>query len=152
MAMDTGAEVDLGVPALLPEDYIPDVNVRLTLYKRLSTAADAEALRELKVEMIDRFGLLPPAAETLCGLAELRMRADGLGILRLTGAAELARVDFAPEPKVDPMAIIRLIQTQPNRYKFDGKSRLTVHWDAEAAEARLSAAADVLDALSAPVG
>ena len=151
-AMDTGAEVDLGVPALLPEDYIPDVNLRLTLYKRLSTAADADALRELKVEMIDRFGLLPPPADTLCGVAELRMRAEALGILRLTASEELARIDFAPEPKVDPMAVIRLIQTEPARYRFDGKSRLTVHWATPTAEQRLAQAHAVLDALGPPTG
>ncbi|KAG1239407.1 hypothetical protein G6F68_018649 [Rhizopus microsporus] len=60
-----GAEVELHVPALIPEDYLPDVHTRLTLYKRISSARDSDALRELQVEMIDRFGLLPDAAKHL---------------------------------------------------------------------------------------
>ena len=147
MAMDSGAEVDLGLPALLPEDYVPDVNVRLTLYKRLSTAADTAALRELKVEMIDRFGLLPPAAETLCAITALRMRCDALGIARLLGAAEVGRFEFTDTPNIEPMNIITLIQTHPKTHRFDGKSKLTVGWDAESAEARIEAAHAVLDAL-----
>ena len=148
MAMDSGAEVDLGLPALLPEDYIPDVNVRLTLYKRLSTVNDEAGLREMKVEMIDRFGLLPEAAETLCAVTALRTRCDTLGITRLLGAAELGRFEFSAQPNIEPMNIIKLIQAHPRSHKFDGKSKLSVGWDAESADARIDAAHAVLDALA----
>ncbi|KAG0741362.1 hypothetical protein G6F24_016733 [Rhizopus arrhizus] len=77
-----GAEVELHVPALIPEDYLPDVHTRLTLYKRISSARDSDALRELQVEMIDRFGLLPDAAKHLFAIAELKLKAT-LGIRKL---------------------------------------------------------------------
>ncbi|MGD8430297.1 MAG: transcription-repair coupling factor, partial [Ectothiorhodospiraceae bacterium] len=66
-----GAEVDLRIPALLPEDYLPDVHSRLVLYKRIANASDRDQLRELQVEMIDRFGLLPEPAKNLFRLTEL---------------------------------------------------------------------------------
>lgn len=151
MAMDSGAEVDLGLPALLPEDYIPDVNVRLTLYKRLSTVTDEAGLREMKVEMIDRFGLLPPATETLCAVTALRMRCDAMGVAKLLGAAEVGRFEFTDKPDIEPMNIIRLIQRHPKTHKFDGKRKLSVGWDAESADARIDAAHAVLDALAGKV-
>src|SRR5699024_4499377 len=76
-------EVELGATALLPEDYIPDVHMRLVLYKRISTASDTNALRALKIELIDRFGLLPPATETLFAVTALRLSAHALGVAKV---------------------------------------------------------------------
>ncbi|MGL5198217.1 MAG: TRCF domain-containing protein, partial [Aeromonas veronii] len=78
--MSQHTEVELRLPALLPDDYIPDVNMRLSMYKRIASAADEQELRELKVELIDRFGLLPEATKTLLELAAFRQRATALGI------------------------------------------------------------------------
>ncbi len=78
--LDHGPVIELGVPALLPEDYMPDVHMRLIQYKRIASAEDSEALRELQVEMIDRFGLLPDPAKTLFRIAELRVNLVTIGI------------------------------------------------------------------------
>ena len=75
-----GAEVELHIPALIPDDYLPDVHTRLTLYKRIASATNTEALRELQVEMIDRFGLLPDQVKHLYAVAELKLAATALGI------------------------------------------------------------------------
>ncbi len=119
-----GAEVELHVPALIPEDYLPDVHTRLTLYKRISAARDTEALRELQVEMIDRFGLLPEPTKNLFAIAELKLEAQRLGIRKLEIGEKSGRVQFVPQPQIDPMAIIRMIQSQPKRYQMDGGDKL----------------------------
>ena len=121
-----GTEVDLGAPALLPEDYVPDVHHRLILYKRISNAKDSEGLRELKIELIDRFGLLPPQTERLFDVMRLRLRAEMLGIERLELGAGGGRIIFANEPNVDPMALIQLIQRDSDIYRFDGKKVLRI--------------------------
>src|SRR5690606_31618811 len=105
-----GAEVELHTPALIPDDYLPDVHARLTLYKRISSARDAEGLRELQVEMIDRFGLLPDPVKYLFAIAELKQRASELGIRKIDIGASGGRVQFVEKPSIDPMAIINLVQ------------------------------------------
>ena len=121
-----GTEVDLGVPALLPQDYVPDVHQRLILYKRIATAQDAGALRELKVELIDRFGLLPPQTENLFDVIALKQRCDVLGIERLDMNAAGGRLLFSTQPNIDTMAVINMIQRKPDIYRFDGKQTFRV--------------------------
>ncbi|MDH5832962.1 transcription-repair coupling factor [Luteimonas kalidii] len=146
-----GADVELHVPALIPEDYLPDVHTRLTLYKRVSSARDAGELRELQVEMIDRFGLLPPAAKHLFAIAELRLDATALGIRKLDLGASGGRLQFVEQPAVDPMAVIRLIQGQPAHYRMDGPDKLRITLDLPDFETRQKAARGLLIAL-APSG
>ncbi|NND90949.1 MAG: transcription-repair coupling factor [Granulosicoccus sp.] len=121
-----GTEVDLGVPALLPEDYVPDVHQRLILYKRISNAPDSEALREMKIELIDRFGLLPEQTERLFDVMRLRIRCEHLGIERLELNAVGGRIVFSTDPNIDPMALIQLIQRNSSTYRFDGKQILRI--------------------------
>lgn len=142
-----GADVELRVPSLIPEDYLPDVHTRLTLYKRISGARDAEQLRELQVEMIDRFGLLPDAAKHLFAIAELKLRATHLGIRKLDLGDKGGRVHFVEKPNVDPMTIIRLIQGQPKLYKMEGPDKLRMTLDLPDASARVLAARGILTAL-----
>ncbi|GAB3388470.1 transcription-repair coupling factor [Lysobacter fragariae] len=142
-----GAEVELHVPALIPEDYLPDVHTRLTLYKRISGARDAEELRELQVEMVDRFGLLPDAAKHLFAIAELKQRSTALGIRKLDLGDKGGRLQFIERPSVDPMAVIRLIQGQPKLYQMDGPDKLRVKLELPDAASRLSAARGLLTML-----
>ncbi|MBW3551051.1 MAG: transcription-repair coupling factor [Proteobacteria bacterium] len=139
-----GAEVELHVPALIPEDYLPDVHTRLTLYKRISGARDIEELRELQVEMIDRFGLLPDPARYLFAIAELKLQATALGIRKLDIGEKSGRVQFTDKPAVDPMAIIQLIQGQPKLYQMDGPDKLKLKLELPDAPARLAAAKGLL--------
>jgi transcription-repair coupling factor (superfamily II helicase) len=142
-----GADVELHVPALIPDDYLPDVHTRLTLYKRISGARDADELRELQVEMIDRFGLLPDAAKHLFAIAELKQRATTLGIRKLDLGEKGGRVQFVEKPNVDPMAIIKLIQGQPKLYRMEGPDKLRMTLELPDAQSRLLAARGIVTAL-----
>jgi transcription-repair coupling factor (superfamily II helicase) len=142
-----GADVELHVPALIPDDYLPDVHTRLTLYKRISSARDAQQLRDLQVEMIDRFGLLPDPAKHLFATAELKLDATRLGLRKLDLGPAGGRVQFIDKPKVDPMAVIQLIQKQPKHYQMDGPDKLKVKLDLPDATSRLQAARGLLTAL-----
>ncbi|MFM5810531.1 transcription-repair coupling factor [Aeromonas veronii] len=122
--MSQHTEVELRLPALLPDDYIPDVNMRLSMYKRIASAADEQELRELKVELIDRFGLLPEATKTLLELAAFRQRATALGIRRVEMSERGGYLDFTQETKVNPAYLVKLLSSQPRVYKMDGPTRL----------------------------
>jgi len=119
-------EVDLGMSALIPESYVPDVHTRLVLYKRIAETRDETALDELKVEMIDRFGLLPPQAEFLFETARLRQQGEHLGLVKIRVGAKSATLDFGPLPKLEPIKLIKLIQGQPKVYKLEGQKRLNI--------------------------
>ncbi|MBZ0088684.1 MAG: transcription-repair coupling factor [Thermomonas sp.] len=147
-----GADVDLHVPALIPDDYLPDPHLRLTLYKRISAAPDSEALRDLQIEMIDRFGLLPDATKHLFATAELKLDATRLGIRKLDLAAVGGRIHFVEKPAVDPMAVIQLIQGQPRHYRMDGPDKLRISLDLPDTASRFSAARGLLTALAPNIG
>ncbi|MBT8765185.1 transcription-repair coupling factor [Metapseudomonas boanensis] len=115
-----GPEINLRLPALIPEDYLPDVHARLILYKRIASAADEEGLKELQVEMIDRFGLLPEPTKNLVRLTQLKLQAEKLGIRKVDAGPQGGRIEFAADTCVDPLVLIKLIQGQPKRYKFEG--------------------------------
>jgi transcription-repair coupling factor (superfamily II helicase) len=119
-------EVDLGVAALIPDSYVPDVHTRLVLYKRIAETREEHALDELKVEMIDRFGLLPPQAEYLFETARLRQQGEQLGLARIRIGAKSATLDFGPQPRLEPVKLIKLIQAQPKVYKLEGQQRLNI--------------------------
>jgi transcription-repair coupling factor (superfamily II helicase) len=137
-------EVDLGVSALIPDDYVPDVHMRLVLYKRASEAPSEEALDELKVEMIDRFGLLPRQAEALLEAARVRIAGEALGLSKVRAGSRSAVLDFGPEPQIETPRLIRLIQGQPKVYKLEGQKRLQVNAVLDPPEGR---AAQVLNLL-----
>ncbi|MCC7412254.1 MAG: transcription-repair coupling factor [Gammaproteobacteria bacterium] len=136
--LDAGPEIDLGVAALIPEDYLPDVHARLTFYKRLATAADEQSLRGLAEEMIDRFGSLPVPARNLFRIAALKIKAARIGVRRIDMGAEGGRIQFDTEPCVDAAAIIRLIQTQTDDYRLDGREKLRIRKSLPDVEARFA--------------
>jgi transcription-repair coupling factor (superfamily II helicase) len=137
------------MPALIPDDYLPDVHTRLTLYKRIASAADEEGLRELQVEMIDRFGLLSAATKNLFAIASLKLRAAALGIRKFDLGAAGGRITFRAKPEVDPATIIRLIQQKPRVYKLDGQDRLRITLELPEPADRLRVAGELLEMLSA---
>jgi len=142
-----GVEVDLRIPALLPEDYLPDVHARLVLYKRIAGAADSEALRDLQIEMIDRFGLLPPPAKNLFRLAEIRLKAQALGLTKVEAGPQGGVLVFSEQPAVDPMRVIKLIQQRPTVYKLEGQQRLRFKQTLEDAELRIKTVEELIDSL-----
>ncbi|MDX1549885.1 MAG: TRCF domain-containing protein, partial [Lysobacter spongiicola] len=109
---------------------------------------DADQLRELQVEMIDRFGLLPDAAKHLFAIAELKLESTRLGIRKIDLGPTGGRVEFIEKPNVDPMSIIKLIQGQPKLYQMDGPDRLRLKLELPDAAARLAAARGLLAMLA----
>jgi transcription-repair coupling factor (superfamily II helicase) len=145
--LDTHAEIDLHIPALIPDDYLPDVHARLVMYKRIASAANEEELRELQVEMIDRFGLLPEPAKNLFQVTGLKLKARPLGIRKIEAGPAGGRIIFNAEPNVDPCTIIQLIQTQPRTYKLDGQDKLRFTLAMPDNAARIRQVGEVLDKL-----
>ncbi|MES9831637.1 MAG: transcription-repair coupling factor [Candidatus Thiodiazotropha sp. DIVDIV] len=145
--LDHGTEIELSIPALLPEDYLPDVHSRLVLYKRIASAKDKAELRELQVEMIDRFGLLPDAAKNLFSITELKLRAHPLGIRKIEAGPKGARLLFDESPRFDPASLIRLIQQKPQVYRFEGNDKLRYHTPLENPDNRVEKIHDLLDRL-----
>lgn len=142
-------DVELHLPALIPDDYLPDVNTRLTLYKRIASARNDDELRELQVEMIDRFGLLPDPIKHLFAVTSLKLAATPLGIRKIEVGASGGRVIFRPKPAIEPLTVIRLIQSQPRVYSLDGQDKLKFKMPLEGAAERLRAAGDLLAMLGA---
>ena len=141
------AEVELHIPALIPDDYLADVHTRLTLYKRIASARDSDRLRELQVEMIDRFGLLPDPVKNLFAVTELKLRATQLGIRKIDLGAQGGRVLFRAEPNIEPMTVIKMIQAQPRVYSLDGQDKLKLRMEMPGAAERLRSAQELLTAL-----
>ncbi len=149
LTSDRDTEIELHIPALIPDDYLPDVDARLTLYKRIASARDEDALRELQVEMIDRFGLLPDQIKNLFAVTSLKLRATAYGIRKLDLGERGGRVVFVAKPDIDPLTIIQLIQSTPQIYALDGADKLRVRMELPGAKERLRAARELLDALGA---
>ena len=146
--MQAATDVQLHIPALIPDEYIPDVHTRLTLYKRISSTDTPEELRELQVEMIDRFGLLPEPTKNLFTVAEFKQQAIQLGISKLELGEQSGRLVFEKKPKVDPSMLIQLIQKQPTKYTLDGPDTLRIKQVLADPADRCNAARGLLMALS----
>lgn len=139
-----GAEIDLGLPALLPSDYLPDVHARLVMYKRIASAATANDLKELQVEMIDRFGLLPEPAKNLLEITELKLKVQSYGIRKIEAGPASGRILFDASPTIDPGNLIRLIQQKPKEFKLDGSDKLRFYRDMAEPQRRLRQVNEVI--------
>jgi transcription-repair coupling factor (superfamily II helicase) len=143
-----GPEIDLHVPSLLPEAYLPDVHARLVLYKRIS-AVDSEAeLDDLQAETVDRFGLLPEPAKNLFRIARLRIAAAKLEVERLDVSPAGGSVTFAASTPIDPGALILMVQRSGRSMRFDGPSKLRFSGQHDEAEQRFDAAERLLGGLA----
>jgi transcription-repair coupling factor (superfamily II helicase) len=118
------AEINLRFPALLPDAYSPDVHERLTLYKRLANCEDEDALRLMQEELIDRYGEMPPQAQALMETHRLRLAGKPLGVAKLDAGSNSISLQFVPKPPIDPIKIIKLIQTDRS-FKLAGQDKLT---------------------------
>jgi transcription-repair coupling factor (superfamily II helicase) len=142
-----GTEVNLRISALIPDSYLPDVHNRLMLYKRISNAKTQDELNELQVEMIDRFGLLPEPTKNLFAVTALKLEAEALGICKIDAGPAGGRVEFGSETKVDPMRLVKMIQTQPRKFKLEGADKLRFLLPSETAAERLQLLHDLLATL-----
>ncbi|ARP95950.1 transcription-repair coupling factor [Bordetella genomosp. 13] len=139
-------EVNLHSPALLPADYCPDVHGRLAIYKRLSHAQDEDDLIRIQEELIDRFGKLPEAAQTLLATHRLRLAAQPLGIVKIDASETQALMQFGPKTTVEPVRMVELVQKQ-RHIRFSGQDRLRAEIKAPQIQARVDAVRGVLRAL-----
>jgi len=142
------ADIELRVPALLPDDYLGDVNMRLSFYKRIAAAESKSELDELKVELIDRFGLLPDATKNLLQIAELRLLVEPLKVVRIDAGTQGGFIEFSPKAQVNPDKFIQLIQKEPIVYRFDGPLKFKFMKDLSDNKVRLEFVADLLKAIA----
>jgi len=100
------ADVALDIPAFLPDDYIPSQDAKLDVYRRLTTIAESAAIEDVRLEIRDRFGPLPPAAEAFFHVAQLRLLGAALGVEGIMVRADEARVTFRDDavPRMKPLA------------------------------------------------
>jgi transcription-repair coupling factor (superfamily II helicase) len=118
-------DVNLGVPALLPEDYCPDVHERLSLYKRFAGTHDFSELMGLREELVDRFGDLPDPAKSFYETHRLRLEMSGFGIKKIDAGATAIQITFIPNPPIDSLRIIQLVQSN-KQVLLNGQDRLKV--------------------------
>jgi len=145
-----GPEVETGLPVLIPEDYMPDVFMRLVQYKRIANASTLAELEELQVEMINRFGLLAEPTKALFGVTWLKLLAADIGVEKLQAAAHGGSIRFGRDAGVDAEALVRLVADWPQRYSLDGPYRLRFKWEpAVAADERIGKLEQLLGKLGA---
>jgi transcription-repair coupling factor (superfamily II helicase) len=144
-----GPEIEIGIAALIPEDYMPDVHMRLVHYKRIANCRSNIELESLQIELIDRFGLLPPPLKTLFAITALKLLAEQLGIAKIRAGAEGGNVTFAQRSRVDPTRLLRLIEGDSKRYRLDGPYKLKFSWTLENPDKRIAALDKLLRRLGA---
>lgn len=145
--MYQGPEIDLRISAIIPEDYIGDIHNRLIMYKRISNAKDKQQLHELQIELIDRFGLLPPPVKHLLLITDLKLKAQQMGVLKISAGAQQGKIDFNENPSIDPGVLISLIQVHAKRYQMEGPQRLRFTLDGTTPEERIFEIHSLLDKL-----
>ena len=143
-ALDQGIEVNMHLPALIPDDYLPDVNMRLTLYKRLADCKTPLDLHELQVEMIDRFGLLPEPAKVLFQLAELKQIGEKLGLKKIEAGPNGGRLQFTPKTQVEPITIIKMVQKEPDTFRLQSNDQLSFTMPMDDAKQRFESVNNIL--------
>ncbi len=141
-------EIELHLPAFLPESYVSDVHVRLVLYKRIASAADGASLDELTAELGDRFGPLPAPAQSLLRIARLKLRARELGVRRLDLGPQGGYVQFERENGIDPATVIRLVQREAREFRLEGPLKLRVSRPLAEEPKRFEFAGELLERLA----
>ena len=142
-------EIELRLPALIPEDYIFDVSLRLSLYKRIASCKNKRQLDDVQVELIDRFGLLPQPAKNLIHIAKLRLKAQTIGVSRIEVSDKGGSIEFNDDTCVDHMLIIGLVQKQPTMYKMVPPNKLKFSRVNEGDQARFNLITNLLNDLTA---
>lgn len=142
-------EINLHAPALLPDDYCGDVHLRLSFYKKLATAKNVDQIDRLLEEIVDRFGKLPPQAQTLIDVHRLRVLARPYGVVKVDAAPTVIHITFKPNPPIEPLAIIHLVQKNKH-IKLAGNDKLRIEKSLVEVKERAQMVRDVLRALGQP--
>lgn len=117
-------EIELRLPTLIPDDFIPDVNTRLSLYKRIASINNLDELTDIQVEMRDRFGQLPDAVLFLLETTKIRFHANQLGITKIEFGEKGGFIEFGSNNKISVDYLIEIIQKEPKNYRLEGNNRL----------------------------
>ena len=131
------ADINLHLPALIPDDYLGDVHQRLVFYKRISNAVNDEKLDNIRLELIDRFGSLPSPVKNLFTIHQIRLKAEQLGIAKIDVSKSGGCIDFLPDTPVQAITIIQLLQKNPSWYKMEGGQRLRITADVQDNDKRI---------------
>ena len=148
--MQAATDINLHAPALLPNDYCGDVHLRLSFYKKLATAKASAQIDALLEEIVDRFGKLPAQAQTLIDVHRLRVLSQPYGVQKVDAAPGVITITFKPQPPVDPMAIIALIQKNKH-IKLAGNEKLRIERALPDPAARAQLVRDLLRSLGQPL-
>ncbi len=142
-------DINLHAPALLPNDYCGDVHLRLSFYKKLATAKNTDQIDALLEELVDRFGKLPPQTQNLVDVHRLRVLTQPYGVIKVDAAPGVIQITFKPNPPVDPMAIIGLIQKNKH-IKLAGNDKIRIERELPDPKMRAQMVRDVLRSLGSP--
>lgn len=141
------ADINLHLPALIPNEYLGDVHQRLLFYKRISNASNLEKLENIRIELMDRFGALPDAVKNLFEVHKIRIQAELLGISKIDINKNGGYIDFLPDTPVQAIHIIQLIQKNPTWYKMEGGQRLKLTVNVEEHPKRIAFIKDFVQTL-----
>ncbi len=141
------AEINLHMPALIPDEYLGDVHQRLLFYKRISNTDTQEKLDNIRMELIDRFGVPPQPVKQLFAVHQIRLKAEQLGITKIDISANGGHIEFAPDTPVQAISIIQMMQKHPTFFRMDGGQRLKVMVMLEDYQKRIQFIVDLLDSL-----
>ncbi|MFN3895417.1 MAG: transcription-repair coupling factor [Acinetobacter sp.] len=141
------AEITLHMPALIPDEYLGDVHQRLLFYKRISNTDTQEKLDNIRMELIDRFGIPPQPVKQLFAVHQIRLKAEQLGITKIDISSQGGHIEFAPDTPVQAMTIIQMMQKHPSYFRMDGGQRLKVMVMLEDYQKRIQFIQDLLDSL-----
>ncbi|HNZ91989.1 MAG TPA: helicase-related protein, partial [Acidovorax sp.] len=143
-------DINLHAPALLPDDYCGDVHLRLSFYKKLATAKNPDQIDGLLEEIVDRFGKLPAQAQTLIDVHRLRVLSQPYGVVKVDAAPGVITITFKPQPPIDPMRIIELIQKNKH-IKLAGNEKLRIERELKEPKDRAQLVRDILRSLGQPL-
>jgi transcription-repair coupling factor (superfamily II helicase) len=146
--VDHGPEINLQVPALLPDDYLPDIHTRLITYKQIANCLSFDELREVQVEMIDRFGLLPEASKNLIQITRLKIMATPLGVRKIDANSKGARILLGDSPNINAARVIQLVQSEPATYKLEGQEKIRIIKPLDEPEQRFQVLEQILTEIS----
>ncbi|MCG2595063.1 transcription-repair coupling factor [Ramlibacter sp. XY19] len=147
--LSVATDINLHAPALLPDDYCGDVHLRLSFYKKLATAKNVDQIDRLLEEIVDRFGKLPPQAQTLVDVHRLRVLARPYGVVKVDAAPTVIHITFKPNPPIEPLAIIQLVQKNKH-IKLAGNDKLRIEKSLVEVRDRAQMVRDVLKSLGQP--
>ena len=140
-------QVKLNIPAIIPDDYLPDVHTRLTLYKRIANARTETDLHDLQIEMIDRFGLLPEHTRQLFRVTSIKLDSQRLGIHKIEAGPQGGKLVFEQDTPVNPLALVQIVQSAPECYRLEAGNQLRFTASLKSAEERIDFVCAVLEQL-----